>query len=123
MQSLDKLADTLEFQAQLLREQMQYQHGLECLIGFLLDQVRACPDWSAAQLLEALEDEQLGQLERQPDTPLLLPFERLALQLHSLSGRPVVETDLPTALQCRYPRLDPAPPRLRTVAAPAEHDE
>lgn len=122
MQSLDQLAETLEFQAQLLREQTQYQLGLECLIGFLFDQLRACPDWSAAQLLEALEDEQLAQLERQPDTPLLLPFERLALQLHSLSGRPVVDTDLPKALQCRYPRLDPTPPRLRTVSGPA-HDE
>ncbi|HLD67831.1 MAG TPA: hypothetical protein VJA19_17520 [Pseudomonas sp.] len=123
MQSLVELAEVQEFQAQLLREQAQYQHGLECLIGFLLDQVRACPGWSAAQLLEALEDEQLGQLERQPDTPLLLPFERLALQLHSLSGRPVVETYLPKALQCRYPRLDPTPPRLRPVSGTVEHDE
>ncbi|MCY1314359.1 hypothetical protein D9M70_649870 [compost metagenome] len=105
-----------------MRDQAQYQHGLECLVGFLLSQLQVCPGWSAAAQLAALEAEQLGQLELEPDTPLLLPFERLALQLHSLSGQPVVQTFLPKALQRGYPRLEKAPPRLRPVPEPGAPD-
>lgn len=120
---MDQLEPLLGAIRERHQEQAAHLHGLECLVGFLLAQLKASPGWSAERLLDALEAEQRAQLERDPEAPQLWPFEQLAMQLSCLAGRPVWPSDLPKALQRGFPRLDSAPLGLRLAGADIQPDE
>lgn len=98
-----------------LKQQADHFYGMECLVGFLVAQLRSQPGWNPEQLLQSLFEEQREQLERDCEVPRLLPFERLDAYLRSLAGYPVETAYLPIECRQGFPRLSLKAGHLRSV--------
>lgn len=110
--------ENLRQMAHALNQEADYQHGLECMIGFLLAHLESLSGYQPKALQAAQLEEWRAQLQADPDTPVLWPFLRLEAQLAGRSGDSIGSPGMPKVLYRRFPRLEGSPPTKLAVVAP-----